>query len=539
MTNVTSKHEKVGILLVHGIGETKKFENVEAVARNITAALRSDKNLRQNVRVIINCKDDGEYGASQQIWSADDKASVVIEIKEHDPNEPNKVNKVTELFFHEVWWADLGKSNTLESQLSFWKWGLSLWSRKQFRGKKPPSPPIYPPKNIKDEKYSSIKLFDRLRFFVVSWVVLLILPVLYFLSIIFRRLLGVNIPVHILDQYLGDVKHYQQSKREGAGYLVDIGQPPRVSVRRRMVTGLVKMGLADYDRWYVLAHSLGTVVAFNGLMETEETLPNYLNEDLWNKLKKPDSSINTKAEDKDKKKDKKTKYMFPRRPAWLESDDIIARKDLFKNLKGVMTYGSPLSKFAVVWPAIVPINENSFFSSDFEWINIYDPTDPVADRTKYFDLENYSGKKPIEIAYKADSIHLLSHIKYLDYNYKRENPLVKQLAYWLLRGDKFQRVEKQAWGWPDNKSLVVKVYQSIRYLVWLVLALFISWILSYFVSQYLSTSIKNTITQATHLDISNPLLYFLGTATIVFFFGIFARLNDDRRQSLKNLEMSR
>ncbi|AFY92611.1 hypothetical protein [Chamaesiphon minutus] len=43
---------RVGILLVHGIGETKKFENIEAVARNIAAALLSDPCLK--VRVIIS-----------------------------------------------------------------------------------------------------------------------------------------------------------------------------------------------------------------------------------------------------------------------------------------------------------------------------------------------------------------------------------------------------------------------------------------------------------------------------------------------------
>ncbi|MFN7661109.1 MAG: hypothetical protein ACK5P3_23815, partial [Dolichospermum sp.] len=151
---------------------------------------------------------------------------------------------------------------------------------------------------------------------------------------------------------------------------------------------------------------------FNGLMESDAALPNYLNQDLWEEVR--NDGMRTTTDQENSLSQKQADNMFPSRPAWLELNNIIAREDLFKNLKGFMTYGSPLSKFAVVWPAIVPINrDNSVFSKDFEWINVYDPTDPVADKTKYFDLENYRGKKTIEIAYKAELIHLLSHIEYL------------------------------------------------------------------------------------------------------------------------------
>jgi hypothetical protein len=537
---------RVGILLVHGIGETKKFENIEGVARNIATALRADRNL--DVRVIINISDNAGFCADQQIWLADGEEPVIIEVKEHDPNDPsrNKVIGITQLCFREAWWSDLGKSDTLQSQLSFWKWGLSLWSREQYLGKKDRSnrdqdeqesdigvlEQVHLPTTVSESKTPNITLFDRLRFFVVSWVVLLLLPLLSFLSVILRQVLNFEIRPDILVQYLGDIKHYQQEKREGAGYLIDIGQPPRVSVRRRMVKGLVRMGLANYDRWYVLSHSLGTVVAFNGLMEPDAALPNYLNEDLWNKYKEncrnpQDPQDLTYRKATTPLREKQADEMFPSRPTWLELDDIISRKFLFKNLKGFMTYGSPLSKFAVVWPAIVPINkDNGVFSADFQWVNVYDPTDPVADKTKYFDLENHGGKPVIEIAYKAESIHLLSHIEYLTYS-KRKNPLVTKVAYWLLGGDNFkQPSEKKSWGWP-NETMTTK-YTYIRYLIWLVAGLFISWILGLLISWQLPDSIKSKFTQATNLDISNLLIYFVGSAVIVFFFGICVRLWEDK-----------
>src|SRR5690349_9290961 len=49
-------------------------------------------------------------------------------------------------------------------------------------------------------------------------------------------------------------------------FLDSMGEPPRVSIRRRMVRGIADVACAGYQRWYVLAHSQGTVVAFNGLM---------------------------------------------------------------------------------------------------------------------------------------------------------------------------------------------------------------------------------------------------------------------------------
>jgi len=591
--NQSRKSTKVGILLVHGIGETKKFEITESVVRNVATALQAENH---SVRVFVNSSNDGAFRASQQTWMAQGALTIEV-IKRNNSNgkaedSQNSDEEVTELIFSEVWWADLGKSDTLKSQLSFWKWGLSIWSRKQFRGKegKPcgtleqvalPSK-VLPDKTLKPIK---IDLFARFRFFVVSWVVLLILPLLSFLSVIFRRVLGFNnIRPDILVQYLGDIKRYQQDKREGAGALLDLGQPPRITVRRRMIEGLVRMSLADYDRWYVLSHSLGTVVAFNGLMETDAALPNYLNRDLWEELQKKSKiknalKLETVAEFKklmeadpvladylneqlwDKQKEKtvidskamddlnqlkefiidskakntlkpetidslnqlietdpvlvnylnskfwekrpiinlkaekplnpeQEKTMFPSRPAGLELDDIIDRKDLFRNLRGFMTYGSPLSKLAVVWPAIVPINKNeSTFSDEIEWINIYDPTDPVADKTKFFhpvkiDNEDKTIIEPREIAYKTESLHLLSHIKYLDFDPQRANPLVKQVANWLLTGEDFKSpIDEEklnsSWGWPrDENKGIISFYVSIRYLIWSVTGILISWLLA-------------------------------------------------------------
>ena len=52
-----------------------------------------------------------------------------------------------------------------------------------------------------------------------------------------------------------------------------------------MIRAIADVACNRYHRWYVLAHSQGTVVAFNGLMETAYAWPGYLDEDRWDRLK--------------------------------------------------------------------------------------------------------------------------------------------------------------------------------------------------------------------------------------------------------------
>lgn len=89
---------------------------------------------------------------------------------------------------------------------------------------------------------------------------------------------------------LSAVKLYNQRRRFGPGlwwaredFLDTVGQPPRVSLRRRMIRALCDVACQPYTRWYVLAHSQGSVVAFNGLMETAYSWPGYLDSERWAK----------------------------------------------------------------------------------------------------------------------------------------------------------------------------------------------------------------------------------------------------------------
>lgn len=248
--------------------------------------------------------------------------------------------------------------------------------------------------------------------------------------------------------------------------------------------------MQNYDRWYILAHSQGTVIAFNGLMETEQALPNYLSQELWEELKVKNPDLITKTTEELPKK------MMPTRPAWLENNDTISRRELFCGFQGIMTYGSPLRKFAVLWPKIVPLNnDEKVFPLDCEWINIYDPTDPVADSLEYFDPKSDSGVSseshraiaPKNYAYRAGSFHLLSHINCLTFQPGRETLLVRKLADWLVNDGQFEARVKHdevpegdrrdpQWQWPTQKWIIGS-YNVARVLTWIVIGLILGVVL--------------------------------------------------------------
>src|SRR6476469_1181197 len=390
-----NKIQRVGILVVHGIGEQRQFEHLEEVVRNIASALQVDPDVA-SVQININVSKDAPFLAKQQTWRGEGTATAVVEVID-------KSNKQKNLEFREVWWSDLDEPNSIKSFLSFWSWGLSLWTKPRYdRRKDTEYPdkevPLHPDrrlpglsfkeaKDLLPEKGEPIQFLHRVYLFLVSFVVLLLLPFLWILGRALRSILGLDIRPDLLVDYLGDVKLYQQDAREGKGPLVDLGKaPPRFSIRRRFIKALVEMSLEKYDDWYILSHSLGTVVAFNGLMEVETALPRYLDRKLWRRwCYKNQGQVKGHLTEEQKKAQK---YLLPQRPSWLspDDDDIISRRALFRNLKGFMTYGSPLSKFAVLWPLVVPLNKDeSVFREDFEWINVFDPTDPVSDFTRFFD----------------------------------------------------------------------------------------------------------------------------------------------------------
>jgi len=255
--------------------------------------------------------------------------------------------------------------------------------------------------------------------------------------------------------YLSAVKLYSQNSRAGGSPMDGPDEPPRAAIRRRMIRVMIDVAKAGYERWYILAHSLGTIVAWNGLMEIQQALPNYLDRECWNALEGNRlRGIVRDPFDVD--------AMMPNRPVWVGPNEIINRDMLFEKFRGVLTYGSPLERFCALWSAMIPINKTEDpFQPGTEWINVYDPTDPVGTWLEDFNPKEtpppQAGRTtltPHNFPCRASPILLLSHISYLNAPKgapdDSNNYLVNQVAQWLVEGGSV--VKKVAGAEPGNKT---------------------------------------------------------------------------------------
>jgi hypothetical protein len=400
-----AKIENVGLLLVHGIGEQKKLEHLRCTAAEFASALSSRADL---VRMAMIDK------------TGDDLPEIIIDTvlaggKRH-----------VRFHLHEVWWADLGFRGGFLEQARFWSWGLGQWAEETFFRLKPRSNtkqmmalPRFD-RHVKRTDRPNIRRRIPARFalFGAAWLALLTL-LSWSLAKRLVSFFSNRLPdPALIVMFLGDVRNYSRGGGPGRGTLEDPDLPVRTTIRRRMVSAMVDIAAAQHDRWYVMAHSLGSVLAFNALQEIELALPNYLTEKHWERVPEvlkttspyvpPDATPNIDQ-------------MMPRRPTWLNDGDGISREALFAKLRGFVTYGCPLDKFAALWPKIVPLNRQSaVFPEGAEWLNLYDATDPVAGSLDAFPpIRRHQQASPETITLKPDNVacrasgaFLLSHIRY-------------------------------------------------------------------------------------------------------------------------------
>ena len=399
--------ETIGLLFVHGIGEQKRFEHLREMAGQFAELMRQAES------------DTASDGSGEVFGCA-------VEDKTEDwtlpPGQPDSQGespiRITlesssrRLIFrcHEVWWADLGARTGLVDVVLFWIWAFGQWCAPIYREldaaglKKEDTTRSGAALNKKITQLATLpdSIVGRFRcelgarfklllaglatsFVVVSWVIA---------KRLLAKLLRQAPTPTLLVSYVGDVRTYEERAAPGDTALSDPGYPRRVGIRRRMVTEMVAMGemaaRGEVDRWYVAAHSQGTVVAYNGLTEIGHTLPNYLPEAQWNglptDLKRDPGCVRRETDE--------LQSMMPSRPAWLAIKDVVNRPKLFKQLKGVITYGSPLNKFAAIWPRIVATatdrnDGKNPFAEDCRWLNLRARQDPVSG-----DLSTFYGPPP-------------------------------------------------------------------------------------------------------------------------------------------------
>jgi hypothetical protein len=425
--------EKVGAILVHGIGEQRRFEHLEGETRKIVDAIIARYGARRrDVTPTLTMGPSDAFLGDQANWVSGAKAPLHILAELPD--------RIVDIGFHEVWWTDINETLTIAKQIKFWAWGLSLagiaTNNDPFL---PGASRTRPPQNA-----GALSFRNRLRMAYISALFALSAFSVALINLILKRLGFSALPLTAtIVNYLSAVKLYSQERRAGGGTMDGPDEPPRAAIRRRMIRAMIDVAEAGYDRWYILAHSLGTVVAWNGLMEIQQTLPNYIAQSCWNAPEtQPLRAISPTPFE--------LNAMLPNRPVWLGHRDIINRDALFKTFRGVMTYGSPLERFCALWSAMVPLNRvEDPFHEDSEWVNVYDPTDPVGTWLDDFDPEalppartGHTKLKPYNFPCRASPILLLSHLCYLTASPlgalrlvdDREHTLVNQVADWLIEG---------------------------------------------------------------------------------------------------------
>jgi hypothetical protein len=426
--------EEIGVILVHGIGEQRRFDHLDGQTRfliNALADLEVDGEVDQ-FTVTINPQAAAGFRAQSDTWVAGPDPSVTICVHHRLDGKP----RWTKLQLHEVWWADVNEPYSIAKQFRFWLWALAVWSHQGKGAANLPTadrvvPPLVPHRR---------PLWDHVRLFALSSFFSILGMSVGLVTILVTRLFNVDTPqfLQILTNYVSAIKLYNQRRRYGPGlwwgreeFLDATNEPPRVSIRRRMIRAIADVACNRcYKRWYIMAHSLGSVVAFNGLMETAYAWPGYLDNTRWDKLIA--AHLAGPAAGDFKPTNERT---LPPRPAWIHDNEIAYRSRIFERLGGILTYGSPLEKFAGLWPALVPISREPAFRADVTWINLLDPIDPISGELLAFCKQPQECCPPPQnIGYCASWWLLLAHIKYLVHRKLHPDAALATLR-WILTGD--------------------------------------------------------------------------------------------------------
>ena len=469
MTGQASGRERIGLLMVHGMGEQKPFEHLKATVTQFAELLRQ---LGEGGRVSVVDRTGG--------WTL---AAGDPEVAGPAPMTISYISPGRQVDFecHEVFWADLGAPSGLWDQFTFWIWGLGEWNapiyldmdasrmnaeRKQHRS--------VPPKSVAGDFRYELRARFRLQ-----WAGLVAFFTLFSWSLakrVFSAALGSAPSPSLIEQYVGDVRLYTERAVPGGAHPGDPGMPLRVAIRRRMIAQMVAMSArcarGDYQGWHLVAHSLGTVVAYNGLTEIGHTLPNYLPQSLWQQVRSHFSDLGASHKTPLRKN---VGDMMPARPAWLGKGDVINRQKLFAHLRSVLTYGSPLSKFAGLWPRIVATSPETAESNPFgknhpggkvPWINLVAPTDPVAGL-----LEPFGPKSPLADMLPVLETHVtpcepffpgLAHLRYFQGGERhRTAELAPQQRLWVMR----RLLGEKVGAFPPEERPLPKRVAALSYLV--------------------------------------------------------------------------
>ena len=427
---------RIAVLVVHGVGEQKRFEFLETMATNLYRALRRDPRRQAKAYIELRSGDQIQRGAdAAENWRI---APAIV-------GWQMLAGQDIEVYFREVYWADLDLPSSWRGTFKLLGWALGISGLRFFTDPKVGPAAQHGMCEPSYVRKGWARVWVRTRLFLVSLLFFYIVISVFLLDwLSLRRISLFNDFRKLVHNYLGDVKLYQDWFVRNDDRLETVGRKSRVAIRGRMVRALVATAAQIYggrrseklDGYYIVSHSLGTVVAFNGLMETALALPNYLSRGEWAALP---------AKLKQRSSSPAPTVQMPVRPPWLKANDAIHRGRLFDGLEGLVTLGSPLDKFAALWPCIVRINGQAIGTRRrVPWINVTDLQDIVGSSIDLFDpcppAQCIGGLEKTEVGW-ADQLTLASaHTSYWTAKRRSQQPdrLIERLLSWF-EGDTFER----------------------------------------------------------------------------------------------------
>lgn len=423
-----SAPRRIGILCVHGIGDQQRSQHVDIVGRQFHRHLMAI------------------YGAENVLIDA----LPGVHAGQLLPDITFAVRTQSGLVLFdlvEVWWRDLGERPGFKHAVKFWWWALTLWTTSGF-GAMPTTGRVLPKREgISKTRTFSINSKERLRLFFqsVSFFVLL-MPAQLALSLIslipFVRKINFFQSVYA---YLSSVKIYQQEKNDTYQDVLDRVISRRVRIQKRLTNLLVLMAESNFDRWFVLAHSLGSVIALKTLMYDGNAFARSFTRDRWGRLPQ---SFKTKEERNSNFVDK------PPLPWWLDPADSINLQTVYAKFGGVVTYGSPIETFATLWPSIIELDSRTeHFGA--HWINLYDRRDFIS--SKILSLDALSGSLPLlNIEVQSHWLIPKSHTNYLSPS-TRSAKVVQDVLRWMAGEYSINELQERTRSKPRSVRVAIAI----------------------------------------------------------------------------------
>lgn len=362
--------KNIGIVLVHGMGNQKRYEFLKDFATRFEEALRQESSepkpevLIDKVELYRTPKRTRE---SSELFGFFGDIPMDHGQRRHLFRPVQIVHKSNVIRLYEAYWADEDLTFSWYEKISYNIWLLTVvWN------------PIF---NWFSDRYTR----PPMPFLRVFWDTLLTLVAGSFLqlvevvAVLFSFVLGrfelFRRFGEMIYEYAGDVKLYV-SMREFFYH-----QTKKEVIQARFDEAMVKAYLEN-DELHVVAHSLGSVIAFDGLSK-HKVHPSKMAPELL-------------------------RYLRDDAPGLVQGGGKeVEPIDIGAKLKTLITIGSPLDKFYFFWPSRreellqgkfilrlegaaggsqkwVAVEEESELKPEFKWFNVYDLVDPVGAKLDFY-----------------------------------------------------------------------------------------------------------------------------------------------------------